>query len=53
MLQNTEKRLLKDEKQAETYQSQKQDMLERDVAKRLDETNMNSGQELRWTGALY
>ena len=41
MLQNTEKRLLKDEKQAETYQSQIQDMLDRGVAKKLDAEDLN------------
>ena len=41
MLQNAEKRLLKDEKQAETYQSQIQDMLDRGVAKKLDAEDLN------------
>ena len=41
MLQNTEKRLLKDEKKAETYQSQIQDMLDRGVAKKLDVEDLN------------
>ena len=36
MLQNTEKILLKNEKQAETYQSQIQDFLDRGVAKQLE-----------------
>ena len=41
MFPNIEKRLSKDEKQAETYQSRLQDMLDRGVAKKLDETDLN------------
>ena len=41
MLMNTEARLMKDAAHAKTYQSQIEDMLERGVAKKLDDKDLN------------